>query len=658
MAWWLENNLRLIQNNLRDIDAQMDIDGLIAAIKTYSCNVLMVGAGGISAFYPSELDFATRCITERDSLGEIVRKCHEQGIKVIARFDFSKTHESLFEAHPDWYYRSPAGQPVHYNDTVHTCINGAYQQQLSLEIIREVITKYPVDGIFFNMFGYQTKDYSNNYYGICHCDSCRKRFFEFCGRELPASESPADPAHHQYQEFKEFTVAEMLRNIHELTKGVNPEIAICTYHHRYVDIIRKESNSAIDRPYPFWIYSGSENVASVRHTWDQKIISNCVINAVDIFYRFMGVAKELTRIRLYQSLAAGSGLDFCIIGVFDGYPDRANFEYVHEVYSFHARHQNRFGKLRSLAKVLLVKPSLSDNREYLGLFKALKEEHILFDVVCAENLGSAINNLSRYQVVMIPDPGCVGAEHFAALDAAGVTVVISGAVDDTASAKLSRIGVARIETLPNTRSAYLLTREKEIFKSFADRDWVFIDGPFGRIEGEGSGLLPLVSPANYGPPERCFGHKTTGHPGAVVSADRRYICLPWNPGRLYYQHGFEDHKRLLADLLDHYCPEWRVCHTNAPNCVEIFYDRCGPDEWMLQLINLSGFNGTTVGAHLRLHGLTVTVPLAERPSGLASLTGAAPPQWSYEPGMLKIALAPLEHYEALVISAGTGAYIG
>ena len=26
MAWWLKNNIRMIQNNIRDIDARMDID--------------------------------------------------------------------------------------------------------------------------------------------------------------------------------------------------------------------------------------------------------------------------------------------------------------------------------------------------------------------------------------------------------------------------------------------------------------------------------------------------------------------------------------------------------------------------------------------------------------------------------------------------------
>ncbi len=655
MAWWLENNLRLIQTNLRDSDADLDIDRLIAAIKTYSCNVLMVGAGGISAFYPSELEFTKPCIHERDTLGELVRQCHAEGIRIIARFDFSKTHESLYELHPEWYYRSPAGQPIHYNDTVHTCLNGEYQQQRSLEIIREVISRYPVDGIFFNMFGYKTSDYSNNYYGICHCDACRKRFFAYGGMELPASESPNEPAYQKYAEFKEFTVGEMLRNIRLLAKSVNPEIAVCTYHHKDVDIIRKESNSAIDRPYPFWIYSGSENVASVRHTWADKIISNCVINAVDIFYRFMGVSKELTRIRLYQSMAAGSGLDFCIIGVFDGYPDRANFESVHEVYDFHAKNRDRFGKLGSMAKVLLVKPALNDNLEYRGLFKVLKEAHIPFDVGCVPNLEAVMGHLQRYRMVVIPDLHAVSANQLAAMKAAGLTVIVTGLVDDRAGEKLLYLGINQVETMTNTRSAYLLTDQKTIFKSFPQRDWVFIDGPFGRTETWEQKLLPLVNPANFGPPERCFGHRVSGCPGVIVADGGKTISLTWNPGRLYYKHGFEDHKNLLLDLIDYYCPEARACQTNAPNSVELFYDRCGPDELLLQFINLSGFNGTTVGNHLRLHGLTATIPLAAAPAGVSSLTTAAAPEWTYRAGLLTIMLNPLEAYEALVIHQHNGA---
>ena len=106
---------------------------------------------------------------EGDFFGEVLKKCHENGIRVIARFDFSKTHEKFYEEHPEWYFRGLDGKPVRYHDTVATCVNGPYQSERSLDIIREVMEQYPVDGIFFNMFGYITFDYSGNYVGICQC---------------------------------------------------------------------------------------------------------------------------------------------------------------------------------------------------------------------------------------------------------------------------------------------------------------------------------------------------------------------------------------------------------------------------------------------------------------------------------------------------------
>ena len=114
MAWWMENDLRLVQNNMRDIDGSMDVDKLIAELKEFRCNVVMVGAGGISAFYPTRLEFqrTSPWLEDRDLLGEIIDKCHKEGIRVIARFDFSKTHQSFFRRHPDWYYRSEDGRAV------------------------------------------------------------------------------------------------------------------------------------------------------------------------------------------------------------------------------------------------------------------------------------------------------------------------------------------------------------------------------------------------------------------------------------------------------------------------------------------------------------------------------------------------------------------
>lgn len=66
---------------------------------------------------------------------------------------FSKTHIQFLTTHPEWFSKSIQGESVLYNDTAAACVNGPYQQECSLQILEEVISNYPVDGVFFNMFG-------------------------------------------------------------------------------------------------------------------------------------------------------------------------------------------------------------------------------------------------------------------------------------------------------------------------------------------------------------------------------------------------------------------------------------------------------------------------------------------------------------------------
>ena len=41
MTWWTKQPMRLIQTNLREIDAQLDPDAFIDSIQAYSGNVLL-----------------------------------------------------------------------------------------------------------------------------------------------------------------------------------------------------------------------------------------------------------------------------------------------------------------------------------------------------------------------------------------------------------------------------------------------------------------------------------------------------------------------------------------------------------------------------------------------------------------------------------------
>ncbi|MDR6881400.1 beta-galactosidase [Bacillus sp. 3255] len=625
MAWWATNKLRLIQNNLRESDANLDVDALLLKLKELSANVLMMNAGGIVAFYPTELEYHYRAAGQsKDLLQEAVEKAHANGMKFIARFDFSKAHESIYQKRPEWFYRTKEGREVNYHGIVHTCVNGYYQREYALRMIDEVLTRYEVDGIFFNMFGYQTKDYSGKHYGICFCDSCQTGFKAFSGGlALPASESLDDPVYRLYKTFQEVTTKQILDRIHALVKSKDREIAISTYNEYKVDIVRKESNTDIHRPQPVWLYSASENVQSLEDSWGDKLVSNCCINAIDLVHRFTGVSKHEINIRLKEGLASGSGLDFCIIGVFEDYPDRENLPVVSNVFQYHKENERYYGQFHSMADVALVKPgrpAQKNMKEYFGLYKMLKEEHILFDVIHQSTLAANGERLKNYRAILIPDTAGFSCEELDVLERAheqGVGLLATGgAFTEDAEERefLRRVFDARVEEVHHycQEAAYLWTEDKQIFSRFPERDWVFLDGPFYRLQS-GARVkcqLPLVEPSTYGPPERAFGHRISERTaGALIAANSKGIAaiIPWQAGTLYYQHGFADHKHVVLDLLEHAAAQrWKLA-TNAPSCVEVFFHRLDNNTYVLHLLNLSGFNGITYHEAVPVYGIELSL---------------------------------------------------
>lgn len=669
MAWWERNNLRLIQTNLREIDADLDVDRLIAELREFSANTLMMNAGGIFAFYPTRLEHHYRTpYLRKDLLGEAVAKAHEAGMRFIARFDFSKAHESIFRKRPEWFYRTKDGREVNYDGIVHTCINGDYQQEYALKIIDEVISAYPVDGIFFNMFGYITFDYSGNDYGLCHCDNCRRRFRAMTGEELPARSDASDPVYRKYKEFQWATTREILDRIHALVKSRNPDIAVCTYNEHKVDIVRKESNTKLSRPHPVWLYSASENVKSVEDTWEDKLISNCCINAVDLQYRFMGVSRQEIRVRLYESIASGSGLDYCIIGVFDGYPDRSSFPDVRDIFRFHRDHERYFGRLISAADVALVKPSGpkgEGGKEYHGWFKLLKEAHLPFDVLCQHELPANEARLGEYRAIVIPgivDWTAAERQTLVRLQRAGAHLLATGrsfAGSGGEGALAELFDAELISATGQTDAAYLRAAPAEKFPELAERDWVFIGGEFGcvRFGDRVEKRLPYVPPASFGPPERAYGHTASEYWGAGISRERlgapagAGAYVPWQGGALYYRYGYEDHKRLLLGLLDELLEGRRTVRTDAPNCVELFFNRLPEGGYLLQLLNLSGFNGVTYAEPLPIGPIRIRLRGLPEVTRIVRLGEGEPVRWSrdQEAEETVVEVARLEQYAAYAL---------
>ena len=74
----------------------------------------------------------------------------------------------------------------------------------------------------------------------------------------------------------------------------------------------------------------------------------------------------------------------------------------------------------------------------------------------------------------------------------------------------------------------------------------------------------------------------------------------------------------------------RSFETNAPEMVEVLLCECGPDEYMLQFLNLTGFNGMNFFKPLAVNDLSVKFngikPVSIRQmteNGLVDITGTA-----------------------------------
>ncbi|MEK7766487.1 MAG: hypothetical protein AAB368_09635, partial [bacterium] len=265
--WWLAKPYRMIQTNLREIDAGLDVDEYMAQLKSFHAEVVLFNVGGIAAHYPTDLPFHFRNPHLRDDLvGRVLARAKREGIRFVARFDFSKVHESLAALHPDWLYAGDRGA-INYNGQVHVCVNSPYQQERSLEILDEALDRYKVDGVFFNMFGYHSSDYSGVYHGLCRCANCRRRFREFAGADLPAREDPADPVSRAYDAFRRETTRELFQRIRGAIKRRDAGLAVMTWADAGVDVYRSESNSGIDRSPPEWTYASTDNSRTAVGTW-------------------------------------------------------------------------------------------------------------------------------------------------------------------------------------------------------------------------------------------------------------------------------------------------------------------------------------------------------------------------------------------------------
>ncbi len=664
-GWWEGRPWRLIQTNLREIDMR-DIEArrYVESLKWFGATVAMINTSGLIASYPTALEFHTPSrFLQGDSLAEIIDACHEADIKVIARTDFSKVARHLYEEHPEWAYVGRDGEIVDENGYVHVCINGAYQQESAPRIVEETITALDVDGIYFNMAGYKTRDYRGTYHGICHCSSCIELFDEMFGLPLPSNEDLEDPVFRKYLVFKERTLRAYKERLDALIRRLRPDLAIDRAFETGRGFVRQESNTALDRPLPEWQYSGSENTKWVVSSFPRMVSSNSSVDFIDFPVRHVAVSPHLQRLRLVQGLANGGALDYYVIGRLDDHPDRSGFAGVREIFRYHAAHEADYQDLRSCAKIALVTGPVADTDEFRGWFRVLTEHHFLFDTVVVEAVTEAL--LEGYRSIVVPDYEPIAVDIAGRLDRfveRGGTLVATGRagfrdgehepLDESA---LECLGIERVRAVrTDLRGSYFEIGDREGFGRFEATDLVFLDGPYVEADYRSGtrALMRLIPPSPFGPPELCHYDEITEEPGLAVHehGDGRAVYIPWLCGALFYRHGHPNTSAFAADVLEHHAGLAPLGGNLSPMIEATLFERADGSYQLLHLVNGSGHFGVSTFAPLMMRDVEITLPYEGELADVSGLLAGRSYAWRSSRGRLTVTVPEVGLFEAVKIT--------
>jgi hypothetical protein len=586
-GWWMTEPVSLIQTNLRETDSGLDANALVKEIKDFPANTILFSAGGIVAHYPTNVQYHYKSEylpAGRDLVGEVIREAHKAGIRVIVRFDFSRTRKEVYDAHPEWFFKRKDGQPVvDDNKLYNTCINGDYYNKKAIEILTEALERYEVDGMFFNWFGNINMDYRGQPIGLCHCDACEKKFKEKYGRAVP------DEADADYREFIFSSAVEVAKTFEDLIHTKRPNALFMTYIEENTDALVSEADFYKWRPLPQWIYVASEQVNSALNTRPDKMSFDLVMPYQEMKYRFATTAGPGLRALLYQNIAQGAFPAFVVLGTMDQ-PDKTALKAVRPVFQFYDKYKKEYVGQKNDSRVILYAQSgPSSNRwsnDYRGFYRLLSELHIPFKAT------NNITNLNPSDIDLVIIPEGPVPEALLPYIKAGGRVLVTGTKNPGLDFGKT------VKLWENTTSSYMRISDYSIFPSLKDTQVVFCEGEYLELEPTATSPLTLIPPSQFGPPDKVSAlEEKTDKPGLILkSIDKGQMAfIPWHIGDLYYRFSNDKHMALVSDLIDYLLPSHqRQLKTNAHPAVEItVMKQEKPKRTLVHLINLVGHSGTT-----------------------------------------------------------------
>lgn len=656
---WLKDSLVMIMTMRADDAARWDASRLVALAKSFSLGALGFSVGGITAFYPTSIPGhpVSPSLGGRDLVGETVAQLHAAGIRAIGRIDPSLGSPAELQAHPDRFARTATGEPIRLHDFYLTCPNGAHYGEFMLDVVREIVQRYPLDGLWANAAQFSPWSTAR-----CHCDNCKRLFREATGLEFPAQENWADPAWKRCNEWRYERIADWNRRVKEVIAQVRPGCAwlplsqvIESWDHIRkggwdVDFTSQHADGVVleaQRRYCNLWWPGMES--RYAHALNPEAGAGVTVSYFYPWWRFTHAPVPENRVWVAQMIANGTRPWLHLTGYFSDLFDRRGLAAMQDLFRFIRGHADLYGPRRSAAEVALVysrktldyvggaNPDLNYLDGFRGAYNALMESRTPFDLVSDKAITAA--SLARYKSVLLPNLACVddrtGEELRRYMEAGGHVVATyrTGFCDAFGNERAQPLVAGWLgarfkgETLRELKAAYarIDRADHAALAGVGDTDLLPLAGSvccFDVGDASDSDVLRLIPPVEAYPgsgmsvPEFNAAARTDPIPLLLTSRVGRGSCVyfPWEPDRIGFHFGLRDPMRLLTSALQAGPQPTDLVRIGGAGLVDVSV-MDAPDSRVVHLVNFNSSGGMRSG-HRRaveevipLHALRVDVRL-------------------------------------------------
>ena len=629
--WW-NDDYRIVQTNLREIDALEDPRAIARAVKEFGGTAIVSNIGGIVAFYPTKLQYQRKNpFLKNDFVKEMIAASHAEGLAYLGRFDTSKATKPVYDAHPDWFSVYRDGQPTEYAGTYQACPNGAWLQDYALLMLREALTAYKPDGVFFNGVGFGVNDYAGRDRGYCVCDNCRTKFRQMYNLDLPKEYAFSDPNYRAYLQFQERVIGDIFQRMHKLADELIPGTPIFRGED-YEQVGRGELQRRVRRPAPEWQYQSGEQIRRAKAHDPGKPFSSTSTAHIDYPWRQVTETADYHINRFAQMLGNGGRLDLYLMGTLADQDDQAYLPPLAELFRWEAANSQHYLRTTPAARIGLYDSDANTRfaaatpwasyrtGSARGAYAMLVDSRLPFQFVNGEAVVAGKTRLGDFDIIVAPHVLCMSDKEAAALDAfvaAGGLLIGSGMTAGfdaegrarqavpLASYPLSAYGQ------PQAVQGWVLDSARGALKHSTNPtpvDAYYFGGP---LRAGAQDLLPFIPDIRWGPPEYSYvepGSKPRATPGLLVRPHGKghAVHIPFLNEWQYYRDGLPVNQALLAAIAARYAPPPPFILAGK-GAAELTVLRSGEGNMLLHVINYAGQRNGRYDTPPELHGLSIGV---------------------------------------------------